>query len=79
MISLKIIEGKDSWKSEIHTYQQNCVFFVNIACMFIMVTLMIVTRMTSQYYFVRTVDFFVCVIFPISGVFTTHSISLIFI
>ena len=29
--------------------------------------------------FVRTVDFFVCVLTPISDVFTTHSISLIFI
>ena len=29
--------------------------------------------------FVRTVDYFVCVLLPISGVFTTHSISLIFI
>ena len=60
-------------------YQQNHVYFVNIACKFIVVTLLIVTRMASQYIFVRTVDFFVCVLFPISVVFTTHSITLIFI
>ena len=44
-----------------------------------MVTLLIVTRVRSQYFFVRTVDVFVCVLFPISGVFTNHSISLIFL
>ena len=62
----------------IDTYQQNHVYFVNIACKSIMVTLLIVTRVAYQYFFVRTVDFCMC---PdsISGVFTTHSISLIFI
>ena len=44
-----------------------------------MVTLLIVTRVASQYYFVRTVDLFVCVLFPIPSVFITHSISFIFI
>ena len=63
----------------IYTYQQNLVYFVNIACKFFMVALLIETRVASQYYFVRTVDFFVCVLFSISSVFTTHSISLIFI
>ena len=65
----------------IDTYQQNHVYFVNIACKFIMVTLLIVTILgwPLNSIFVRTVDFFVCVLFPISGVFTTHSISLIFI
>ena len=43
------------------------------------VTVLIVTRVASQYYFVRTVDFFVCVLISISGVFTTNSLSLIFI
>ena len=57
---------------------RNHVFFVNIACKFIMVTLLIVTRVASQYYFCQR-WLFVCVLFPISGVFTTHSISLIFI
>ena len=33
------------------TYQQNHVYFVNIACKFIMVTLLIVTSVASQYYF----------------------------
>ena len=63
----------------IGTYQQNRVYFVNIAYKFIMVTLLTVTRLASQYFFVRTVEFLVCVLFPISGVFTTHSISLIFL
>ena len=48
---LEIIEEKDPWKSEINTYQQNNVYFVNIACKFIMVTLLIVTRVASQYKF----------------------------
>ena len=41
----------------IDTYQQNHVYFVNIACKFIMLTLLIVTRVWSQYFFVRIVDF----------------------
>ena len=35
----------------IDTCQQNHVYFVNIACKFIMVILLIVTRVASQYYF----------------------------
>ena len=35
----------------IDIYQQNHAYFVNIACKFIMVTLLIVTRVASQYYF----------------------------
>ena len=66
-------------QKHIGTYQQKHVHFVNIAYKFIMVTLLIVTRVASQYFFVRTVLFFICVLFPISSVFTTHSISLIFI
>ena len=59
---------------------KNHVYFVNIACKFIIVTMLIVTRMASQYYFCQNRWlFFVCVLFPISGVFTTHSICLRFI
>ena len=47
----------------IDTYQQNHEDFVNITCKFIMVTLLIMTGVASQYFFVRTVDFFVCVLF----------------
>ena len=42
---LEMIEGKDPWKSEMHVY------FVNIACKSIMVTLLIVTTVASPYYF----------------------------
>ena len=35
----------------IDTYKQNHVYFVNNACKFIMVTLLIVTRVASLYYF----------------------------
>ena len=58
----------------IDIYQQKHVYFVNIASKFIMVTLVIVTRVASQYYFCQNSWLFVCVIFPISGVFTTHSL-----
>ena len=44
---------KNTHKSQkcIDTYQQNHVYFVIIACKFIMVTLLIVTRVASQFYF----------------------------
>ena len=79
---LEIIEEKDPWKSEIHTkildtYQQNHVYFV--ACKFIMVTPFIVTMGGLQNFFCQNSWFFVLVLFPISGVFTTHSISLLLI
>ena len=52
MISLEIIEEKTHGNQKyIDTYQQNHVYVVNIACKFIMVTLLIVTRVASQYYF----------------------------
>ena len=35
----------------IDTYQQNHLYFVNIAYKFIMVTLLIVTRVAFKYYF----------------------------
>ena len=72
---------KKTYENQIYidTYQQNNLYFVNIACKFIMVTLLIVTRVASQYYFSQNgLPFFVCVLIPISGVLTTHSISLIF-
>ena len=48
---LEIIEEKTRGNQKcIDTYQQNHVYFVNIACMSIMVALLIVTRMVSQYY-----------------------------
>ena len=37
----------------IGTYQQHNVYFVNNACNSIMVTLLIVTRVVSQYYFCK--------------------------
>ena len=55
------------------TYQQNHVYFVNIACKYIMVIMLITTN------FVRTVNLFICVLNTIPGEVTTHSISLIFI
>ena len=63
----------------IDAYQQNHVYIVNIACKFIMETLMMVTRVASQYYFCQNSWLFVCALFPISGVFTTHSVILKFI
>ena len=58
-------------------YQQKHVYFVNIACKSIMITMLIVTRVASQYYFFRTFELFVCVLIPISGVFKPYFISLI--
>ena len=70
-------EGKDQQSIQSNTTPgpgKNHVHFVNIACCkSIMVTLLIMSWDASQYYFVRTVDFFVCVLNPISGVFTTQS------
>ena len=66
-------------QKHIDTNQQNHVYFVKIACKFILVTQLIVIRVASQYYSCQNSSFFVCVLFPVSGVFTTHSISLIFI
>ena len=62
-------------QKSIDTGQQNHVYFVNIACKSIMVTLLIVNRVASQYCFCRYSILFACVLIPISGVFTTHSIS----
>ena len=49
---LEIIEENKTCKSEIHRYlsTKSCIL-VNIACKFIMVTLLIVTWVASQYYF----------------------------
>ena len=76
MIFLEIIEEKDPLKSEIiDSYQQNYVYFVNIASKFIMVPLLIVgLGWPLNTIFVRTVAF-LCALSQISGVFTTHSIS----
>ena len=46
---------------------------------YIMVTLLIVPRVASQYFFLSEQLIFVCVLFPISGVFTTRYISLFFL
>ena len=54
----------------IDNYQQNHVYFVNIACKFIMVTLLIVPRVASQYFFVRTVDFCMC---PFSNLWCVYN------
>ena len=55
---------------ELHRYvSTNHVFFVNIACLSLSsVTLLMVSRVI----FVRTVDFFACVLSSYPGVFT-HS------
>ena len=42
-------------------------------------TPLIVTRVGSQYFFVRTLDIFVCVLNPTPCWFKAHSISFIFI
>ena len=43
------------YQKYIDTYQQNHVYFVNIACKFILVTLLKVTRVASQYYFCQNI------------------------
>ena len=51
--------------------------FVNIACKFIIVTLLIVTSEASIHHFLtEQLTFLYVSLIPISSVFTTHSINL---